>query len=99
MPADTALLILDAQVNMFDAALYDGAALLERLRTLLDRARTAQIPVGFVQNSCGPGDPDEPGTAAWALHPALPMEPADLVIAQRNPDAFQPTRLQQELAG
>ena len=35
MPADTALLILDAQVNMFDAALYDGAALLERLRTLL----------------------------------------------------------------
>src|SRR5260370_18920878 len=98
MPADTALLILDAQVNMFDAALYDGAALLERLRTLLDRARTAQIPVVFVQNSGGPGDPDEPGTAGWALHPALPMEPPDLVIVKRNPDAFEGTSLQQELA-
>src|SRR5690348_8081219 len=98
MPADTALLILDAQVNMFDAALYDGAALLERLRTLLDRARTAQIPVVFVQNSGGPGDPDEPGTAGWALHPALPVEPADLVIEKRNPDAFEGTSLQQELA-
>jgi nicotinamidase-related amidase len=98
MPADTALLILDAQVNMFDAALYDGAALLERLRTLLDRARTARIPVVFVQNSGGPGDPDEPGTAGWALHPALPVEPADLVIEKRNPDAFEGTSLQQELA-
>ena len=98
MPADTALLILDAQVNMFDAALYDGTALLERLRTLLDRAHTAWIPVVFVQNSGGPGDPDEPGTAGWALHPALPIEPADLVIEKRVPDAFDGASLEQELA-
>src|SRR5258707_4619301 len=98
MPADTALLILDAQVNMFDAALFDGAALLERLRTLIDRAHAAGIPVVYVQNSGGPGDPDEPGTAGWALHPALPIEPADLVIEKRVPDAFDGTSLQQELA-
>src|SRR5260221_14247810 len=98
MPADTALLILDAQVNMFDAALFDGAALLERLRTLIDRAHAAGIPVVYVQNSGGPGDPDEPGTAGWALHPALPIAPADLGIEKRVPDAFDGTSLQQELA-
>jgi nicotinamidase-related amidase len=98
MPADTALLILDAQVNMFDAALYDGAALLERLCALTDRAHAARIPVVYVQNSGGTGDPDEPGTAGWALHPTLPIEPADLVIEKRTPDAFAGTSLQQELA-
>ncbi len=83
MPADTALLILDAQLNMFDAALFDGAVLLERLRTLIGG---------------GAGDPDEPGTVGWALHPALPIEPADLVIEKRVPDAFDGTSLEQELA-
>src|SRR5260221_2397969 len=98
MPADTALLILDAQVNMFDAALFDGAALLERLRTLIDRAHAAGNPEGYVQNSGGAGDPDEPGIAGWAMHPALPIEPADLVIEKPVPDAFDGNSLQQELA-
>src|SRR5260221_177530 len=42
--------------------------------------------------------PDDTGTAGWSCHPALPIEPADLVIEKRVPDAFDGTSLQQELA-
>ena len=60
MPA-TALLLIDAQVNMFDPAnpVAGADALLSRLGQLLARARAAGAPVVFVRNCGGEADPDE----------------------------------------
>ena len=95
----TALLVLDAQVNMFaDApAVYDGGALLDRLRGLIGRAHAAPVPVIYLQNCGASGEPDEPGAPGWELHPAIAPQPGDLVIEKQSPDAFAGTRLQAEL--
>jgi nicotinamidase-related amidase len=96
----TALLVIDAQVNMFapNNEVYDSQMLLKALGTLIARARSARIPIVYVQNNGGPGDPDEPGTPGWHIHPALVPSESDVVIQKWTPDAFYRTPLQEELA-
>lgn len=93
MNNETALLVIDAQVNMFapDNAVYASERLLKTLGSLIARARSAHIPIVYVQNNGGSGDPDQPGTPGWQIHPALiPSErdtellPAIDVIAHHN---------------
>jgi nicotinamidase-related amidase len=100
-----ALLIIDTQVNMFDGAttptgvpVHDADALLGRLETLAARARAAGAPVVYVQHCGGPGEPDEPGAPAWAIHPRVAPQPGDLVVQKRTPDGFEATELQRVLA-
>ena len=99
MDGVTAVLILDAQVNMFDQAMpvYQAAELLPRLRSLIRKARQSRAPVIYVQNEGGPGDPDEPGTLGWRIHPALEPDDGDPIVRKRVPDAFQATKLDQIL--
>ncbi len=96
----TALLIVDAQVNMFaeGASVYEGEKILQTLRRLIDQARATGRPVIFVQNNGGEGDPDQPGTPGWQIHPALAPAPDDGVIQKHAPNAFHETPLQSELA-
>lgn len=100
MNNETALLVIDAQVNMFapNNAVYASERLLKTLGTLIARARSARIPIVYVQNNGGPGDPDQPGTAGWHIHPALVPSESDVIIQKRTPDAFYRTLLQEELA-
>ncbi len=100
MNATTALLMIDAQVNMFAAhnPVYASERLLTTLRTLLARARNAGIFVVYVQNNGGPGDPDQPETPGWQIHPDLTPRESDLVIQKWTPNAFYQTSLQEELA-
>jgi nicotinamidase-related amidase len=95
----TALLVIDAQVNMFAAnnAVYASEMLLKTLRTLIARARNAGILIVYVQNNGGPGDPDQPGTPGWHIHPDLTPGESDVVIQKWTPDAFSRTSLQEEL--
>jgi nicotinamidase-related amidase len=97
----TVLLILDAQVNMFDEAqpVYNAARLLGTLQGLIAAAHANGVPVIFVQNEGGPGDPDEPGTPGWRIHPAVAPATGDVVLGKRHPDAFEQTDLKQELDG
>ncbi len=98
MNKDTALLIIDAQVNMFEPTpIYNSAAVLQNLRQLIARARAAGAPVIHVQNCGGPGDPDEPGTPGWAIHPALAPVEGELVIQKHRSDSFHETPLRAEL--
>lgn len=96
----TALLVIDAQVNMFapDNAVYASERLLKTLGTLIARARSAHIPLVYVQNNGGPGDPDQPGTPGWHIHPALLPSESDVIIQKWTPDAFYGTQLHEELA-
>ena len=95
----SALLILDAQVNMFDEAfpVYAPLELLEVLISLISRAHTAGAPVVYVQNCGGPGDPDQPGTPGWEVHPGILQAEGDLSIQKSSPDAFEGTELRREL--
>ena len=100
MPGRTALLILDAQVNMFapETQVFGGDVLLQRLSILLARARARQVPVIYIQNNGGEGDPDEPGTPGWQIHPALAPQSGEIVLQKGTPDAFYATPLQATLA-
>jgi nicotinamidase-related amidase len=95
----TALLIIDAQVNMFapENPVYASQMLLKTLGSLIGRARSANIPIIYVQNNGGPDDPDQPGTSGWLIHPALAPCEGDVVIQKGTPDAFYHTSLQEEL--
>jgi nicotinamidase-related amidase len=96
----TVLLIVDVQVDMFapGASVHAGETVLKTLSALIARARRAGIPVVYVQNNGGPGDPDQLGTPGWEIHPALAPLDGDLVFQKSSPDAFDRTGLQEELA-
>jgi len=96
----TALVILDAQVNMFaeGSSVFQAERLLMTIAGLVARSRRAGIPVIFVQNNGTEGAPDMPGTPGWQIHPALAPAQTDIVIQKHTPDAFFETNLQRELS-
>jgi nicotinamidase-related amidase len=100
MSDKTALVIIDAQVNMFEegCSVFEGETLLQKLRRLIGLARGASAPVVYVQNNGGEGDPDQPGTPGWQIHPDVAPLPGDLIIQKHSPDSFHETNLQDELA-
>jgi nicotinamidase-related amidase len=100
MPSRTALLILDAQANMFapETQVFGGDVLLQRLATLIARARVQGAPIIYIQHNGAAGDPDEPGTPGWQIHPVLAPQPGDVVLQKATPDAFDATPLQATLA-
>jgi nicotinamidase-related amidase len=93
------LLIVDAQVNQFEPpmAVHDGAAILARLKSLVARARAANVPVAFIQNDGGEIDPDFPGTPGWALHPELLPNGSERVYRKTTTDSFHETGLLEDL--
>jgi nicotinamidase-related amidase len=95
----SALVIVDTQVNMFDEAfsVYDGKHILETIRGLIDMARAAQADVIYIRNNGPAGEPDEPGTPGWQLHPAISPEPGDLIIDKEGADPFEGTEFQAAL--
>lgn len=63
MSNQTALLIVDMQVNMLDEEtmpIYRGKETLATLADLATRARANDVPVIYVRHNGGPGEPDEP---------------------------------------
>lgn len=95
----TAVLFIDAQVNMFvpGTTVYQGDALLATLREMLTRARRAGVPVFYVQHNGQLGDPDETGTAGWQIHPALTPRAGEMVFQKRTPSSFYGTSLDEAL--
>ncbi len=95
----TAFVILDAQINMFDPSepVFGAQHLLEMIQSLLYEVRASNIQVVYIQNNGGEGDPDQPHTPGWYIHPALAPQKRDLVLQKISPDAFHKTTLHQEL--
>lgn len=99
MENNTALLIVDVQLGMFDDSepVYNGDVLLTTIGNLIAEARRVGIPVIYVQHSGGENHrlrPDRPG---WPIHPAVAPTNYELVIHKRHPDSFQETNLQHDL--
>lgn len=94
-----ALIIIDAQVNMFDGAypIYKSRQLLRDLQRLIERARHDGVLIVYIRNNGGPGDPDQPGTPGWEIHPALAPQIGDLVYDKYTADSFHDTDLHASL--
>src|SRR5690606_36378807 len=92
----TALLIIDAQNEMFDPSnpVYQSEKLLENLRSLINKARSAQVPVIYVQHNDA-GLVKE--TDFWQIHSSLTPKEEDLVIQKWSADSFQETGLLETL--
>ena len=99
MTKNIALLILDAQVNMFaeDGSVFEGDKVLQKISDLIAKARARCVPIIYIQNNGAEGDPDLPGTPGWQIHPAVAPGAGDIVIQKRTPDAFHETTLQSAL--
>jgi nicotinamidase-related amidase len=99
MSTQTAVVIVDAQVNMFDAAMpvYRAKEILANLEALCQKARAAGVPVVFVRHDGGQGAVGEYGTPGWQIRGELGPQAGEGIVDKRVPDAFEGTGLEEML--
>jgi nicotinamidase-related amidase len=99
MKSSQALMIIDAQVNMFDEnfSIYQGDRIIKILSLLIDKARAKGVSAIYVRNNGGEGEPDEVGTEGWEIHPAILPRAKETVIDKQGADAFENTNLREIL--
>lgn len=98
MRSNTALLIIDVQIGLIDGLpAYRGAEVVQRIASLAATARTAGVPVIYVQHDGQPGHRLEPNTPGWPIHRDIAPQTGDLVLHKRYCDSFFETALQAEL--
>ncbi len=99
---ETALLVIDVQSSVVDWSQPTSAgsdAVLDRIKDLLSKARTAGNPVIYVQHdSQEAGSPLAPGLPGWQIHPSVAPADGELVINKQSADSFFDTSLNEELA-
>ncbi len=107
MPAaKTALVVIDVQRGILalpnSAREQEVAQALDktvmRIAGLIERARTASVPVIYIQHDGSPGHRLEPGTSGWPLRAEIAPQPSEPVIRKRACDAFFETTLDAKLA-
>ena len=94
--SNTALLIIDAQNEMYDEAnpIHQSEQMLKNLKSLIEKARAADVPVIYVQhNDAGLVE----GTDFWQIHQSIAPEADDLIIQKKTADSFHETPLLEEL--
>lgn len=96
MSKDTALMIIDMQVNLLTPA-YHADEVLANINELLAQARRSETPVIYVQHDGPQGDDLEVDTPGWQIHPAIAPRDTELIVHKRASDAFHATPLKQEL--
>jgi nicotinamidase-related amidase len=98
MNLSTALAVIDGQVGIIDGLrAYRGREVLEQINKLISKARSAGIPIIYVQHDGEPGHPLEVGTGGWEIHPDIKPRDGDLIVRKRASDSFFETTLQTEL--
>lgn len=77
LPHD-ALLVVKVQTDLFagENAVYNGPAVLERIAQVIAQARSAAIPVIFIQDD----DVAPVSSPGWELHPGLEVRSTDARI-------------------
>lgn len=93
-----ALIVVDVQVAFVTGieAVPDHPTLLAAIEALMTAARTAKVPVIFLQNDGEPGTVDEPHRPGWALH--FPPLADESVVRKTTDDGFDGTPLHRLLA-
>lgn len=91
---NSALLIIDVQRALFDAAprAFEADPVVARIESLARRARRCGVPVVFIQHEA-PGSSLEFGGPGWQLEPGLGAQPDDLYVRKKTCDSFLATNL------
>src|SRR4051794_6347642 len=89
-----ALLVIDAQ-NGVVAGNHNRDGVVANIAGLVARARSADVPVVWVQHSSGQLVPD---SEDWQIVPELGPESSEPVVQKRHGDSFEDTELEQVLA-
>jgi len=92
-PADAApVIVIDLQTGMFDGVfeppIHNSAALVARVRAVVDWARRTRRQIAFVRHDAPAGDPLAPGAPGWPVWPALGQADDEPTFAKRVGDAF-----------
>jgi nicotinamidase-related amidase len=99
--ADSTLILIDCQ-NTYTRGVMElegVQAALDETATLLDRARTAGIPIIHIQHSDGPGSLyDIEGESGAIVARVAPRE-GEPVVVKNYPNSFVQTDLEQQLKG
>ena len=90
---NTALLVIDVQTGVV-AGTHERDAVVANVGTLVDKARSEQVPVVWVQDD-GPGK----GSDDWQIVAELGPGDAEPRIEKQYPDSFEETPLEGVLAG
>jgi nicotinamidase-related amidase len=91
---NTALLVIDVQRAVMEKA-HDRDGVIANINTLVDKARSADVPVIWVQHS---SDNLVPGTLGWEYVPELQREEAEPLVPKSYGDSFEATDLEELLA-
>jgi nicotinamidase-related amidase len=98
--SDTALIIIDVQNGLLaePEKVHDPEGVLNRISTMVSRARDADIPVIFVQHEGSEeGHPLTKPLEGWKIHTGTGYREGDEIVEKRDCDAFQNTDLQSRL--
>jgi nicotinamidase-related amidase len=94
-----ALLVIDVQNGMFqeENVVYNGDRLLQNVKGLIVKARSAEAPIFYIQHNAPAGKPLEYGTKEWEIYPGISPNHQDRIIQKTTPDSFFHTSLDDEL--
>jgi nicotinamidase-related amidase len=91
----TALLVVDVQNGVVGEA-HDRDGVVSRIGTLVERARSEQVPVVWVQHNSD--DELRAGEEPWQIVPELVPADGEAVVQKRYGDSFEDTDLEAVLA-
>ncbi len=101
---NTALLVIDVQVGLIENPAdpsYNAPIVLANIAGLLAKARTAQIPVIYIQHDGdsyeGEGLSLAPHSVGWQIHAMVAPLVGEVILRKRASDAFYQTPLQETL--
>jgi nicotinamidase-related amidase len=91
----TALLVIDMQQGLCEGEgrAWASDEVIARINQLADRLREAGVPIVFVQHESTSGYLEH-GSREWQLADGLQVQPGDLRVRKRTPDAFLNTDLE-----
>jgi nicotinamidase-related amidase len=92
----TALLVIDVQSALIANA-YRGTDIVAVIHDLVERARSAEIPIIFLQHCHAKYPPMMKGASGWHIHADVAPTPGELIIEKTASDGFYQTALQAEL--
>lgn len=97
---NSALLVIDVQVGLFETPGYDlfnEKELIETIQSLIADARSKGLPVVYIQHNGGAGSPLEKGSQGWGIHPDISPIDGEPVVEKDTPDSFSNTKLDEVL--
>jgi nicotinamidase-related amidase len=91
----TALLIIDMQQGLCEGEgrAYASDTVIARINHVANRLREAGVPIVFIQHESTSGYLEH-GTREWQLADGLQVQPGDLRVRKKTPDAFLNTDLE-----